>query len=82
MKRLPTHLDSHLATLFLVPTRIPILFLTGIAAVPGGLALRANLKFLQKAHNLTPFVVAVVMPLQRFSAALVDCIMPSLPQLV
>ena len=50
-------------------THIPVLFLTRVAAVPGGLAQRANLEVLQLAHNLAPcVVVAIVTPLQRFSA--------------
>jgi len=42
------------ATLFLVPARIPVPFLTRSAAVPGGLTLPANLEVLQMAHNLAP----------------------------
>jgi hypothetical protein len=59
------------ATRHLVPTRIPVLFLTRVAAVPGGLALRANLEVLQKALNQAPFVAAILAPLQRFCAQLV-----------
>jgi hypothetical protein len=46
-----------------VPTRIPVLFLTRVAAVPGGLALRANFEVLWLAQNLTPFVAAKLTPL-------------------
>jgi hypothetical protein len=53
------------ATRHLVPTRIPVLFLTRVAAVPGGLALRANFEVLQMSHNLARFVEAVLSPLQR-----------------
>ena len=71
------------ATLFLVPTSSPVLFLTRVAAVPSGLALRANREVLQKAHNLAPVVAAILSPLQRCSAKpdeLVDCIMCPLMQ--
>jgi hypothetical protein len=51
-----------------VPTCGPVLLLAHIAAVPGGLALRANLEGLHKAHNLAPFVVAIPTPHHRFSA--------------
>ena len=54
------------ATRFLVPTRCPVLLLTRGAAVPGFLALRANLEVLQKAHDLAPLVEAILSPLQRF----------------
>jgi hypothetical protein len=48
------------------------MFLTRVATVPGGLALRANLELLQMAHNLAPFNAAILPPLQRFSAKLVE----------
>jgi len=71
------------ATRHFVPTRRPVLFLTRVATVPGGLALRANLEVLQKAHNLTLVVVAKLAPLHHSSAKLVesvDWIMTPLPQ--
>ena len=79
---------SKCAACRLVPNRIPIHFLTRVAAVPGGLALRATFEVLQKAHNLAPVVDAIRSPLERFSAELVehvDCIMyplrnPSVPR--
>jgi hypothetical protein len=67
------------ATRRLVPTRIPIHFLTRVAAVPGDLALRANLEVLQTANILAPFVATVRSPLQRFSAHLVHYIISPLP---
>ena len=45
-----------------------------VAAVPGGLALRANFELLQKAHDLAPIVIAIVRPLQRFSAEIVELV--------
>ena len=60
------------ATFFLVPTSSPVLFLTRVAAVPGGLALRANLELLQMAHNLAPFVLAIRSPLQRYATTLLE----------
>jgi len=74
------------ATRRLVPTRGPVLFLTRIAAVPGGLALRANLEVFEMAHDLAPFVLAILISLNRHSTKLVefchpvDWIMPPLPQ--
>jgi hypothetical protein len=56
----------------LVPTRIPILFLTRGSAVTVRFALRANFKVLQMAHNVARFVVAIVTPDQRFSANRVE----------
>jgi hypothetical protein len=44
------------------------MFLTLRTAVPGGLALRANLEVLQMAHNLAPIVEAISTTLQRLSA--------------
>jgi DNA-binding response OmpR family regulator len=55
------------ATLFLVPTRIPVLFLTRGATVPGVLALRANFEVLKKPHNLAPVVAAIRSPIRRDS---------------
>ena len=52
------------ATHFLVP-RMPVLFLTRVAAVSGDLALRANLEVLHMAHKLAPLVNAIYSPLQR-----------------
>jgi len=66
-----------------MPPRGPILFLTRIAAVPGGLALRANLEVLQKPLYLAPVIAAILSALQRSSTEhleLVDWIMPPLPQ--
>jgi hypothetical protein len=40
------------------------LFLTRVATIPGGLALRAHFEVLQKAHDLATFVVAIHAPLQ------------------
>jgi len=51
-----------------VPARSPVLFLTRGAAVPGGLALRANFEILQMAHNLAPLVAAKSTPVQRLYA--------------
>jgi len=70
------------ATSFLVRTRGPVLFLTRVAAVPGGLALRANLEVLQLAHNLAPLVVAILSPLQRPATKRIEKIdwMPTLAQ--
>jgi len=51
----------------LVPTRSPVGFLT---RVPGGLALRANLEVLQKAHNFATVVATILSPIQRFYAKL------------
>jgi len=51
----------------LVPTRGPVLFLTRVAAVPSGLTLRADFELLQKALNLAPLIVAILIPLQRRS---------------
>jgi len=56
------------ATRQLVPTRGPVLFLTRVAAVPGVLTLRANFEVLQKAHNLAPFVLAILSTHQGCSA--------------
>ena len=55
-----------------MPTRRPFLFLTRIAAVPGGLALRANFEVLQMAHDLAPDVAAMISPLQRHSAKRIE----------
>jgi hypothetical protein len=55
-----------------VPARSPILILARCAAVPGDLALRANLEVLQRAHNLAPVVVAILIPHQRLSANFVE----------
>jgi cell shape-determining protein MreC len=56
------------------PTRIPVLFLALVAAVPSGLALRANFEVLQLAQNLTTFVETMIRPLQRFFAKPVEFI--------
>ena len=53
-------------------THCPVLFLARIAAVPVGLALRANLEVLQMANNLAPDVAAIHISLQQFSAKLVE----------
>ena len=53
---------SERATLIFVPARSPVLFLTHGTAVPGCPALRAHFELLQKAHNLTPFVSAMLSP--------------------
>jgi len=50
----------------------PVGFLTRVATVPGGLALRANLELLQKAHDLAPLVDAIRTPLQRVYATPVE----------
>jgi hypothetical protein len=64
--------SGEIATLFLMPTRCPVLFLARVAAVPGGLALRANLEVLQPAHNLAPLVAAILGPLQRLTTKQVE----------
>jgi len=67
----------------LVPARCPVLFLTHVATIPGGLALRANLEVFQKALDLAPVVDAIRTALQRLSAELgelVDCNVTPLPQ--
>jgi len=56
------------AARFPVPTCSPILFLTCVAAIPGGLALRANLEVLHMAHNLAPVVTATSYTLTRLSS--------------
>ena len=59
------------------------MFLTRGAAVPGGLALRANFEVLQKAQNLASFVAAKRSPLQRSYTKHIDDIndiMTPLPQ--
>ena len=63
------------ATLFLVPTRIPVLILTRGAAVPSCLALRADFEVLQMAHNLAPVVVTKLSPLQRYCATLLELLL-------
>ena len=75
--------NSGCTTIPPVPTRCPVLFLTGVAAVPGGLALRANLEVLPKADNLAPVVAAILSPIQRISAKPVefgDWVKPPPPQ--
>ncbi len=56
------------ATRRLVPTFGPVLLLARGAAVAGCLALRATLEVFQMALDLAPFVLAILSPLQRFSA--------------
>jgi hypothetical protein len=46
-----------------MPTRCPVLFLTRVATVPGGLALRANFEVLTMALNLASFGETIVVPL-------------------
>ena len=65
-------LTCRCATCRLVPTRCPVLFLTRGAAVPGGLALRADFEILQYTDNLAPVVAAIIAPFQRCLAAPVD----------
>jgi hypothetical protein len=74
--------NSHVvcATRRLVPTRCPVRFLTCVAAIPGGLALRANLEVFQKAHDRTPVVATIITPLQRDVTEPVDWIMTPLLQ--
>jgi hypothetical protein len=55
-----------------VPTRSPVLILTFGAAVPSGLALRANLELLQKAQNLAPLVAAILSTLHRHDTKQVE----------
>jgi hypothetical protein len=48
-----------------MPARIPVLFLTRVAAVPGVLALRANLEVLRMAQNLASMVPTIIGPFER-----------------
>ena len=57
-----------------LPTRCPVLFLTHVAAVPGGLALRANFEVIQMAQNLAPVVEAMLIPLQRAYAEHIELV--------
>jgi hypothetical protein len=62
---------------------MPVLFLARVAAVPGGLALRANLELLQMAHNLAPFVLTIRSPKQRSATTRLELqnrTVPPLPQ--
>jgi hypothetical protein len=71
------------ATHRLVPARSPVLFLACVAAVPGGLALRANFELLQVAYKVATVVEAMLSPHEFRSAKhveLVDWIIPPLPQ--
>ena len=62
------HFSVEFAARRLVPTRRPILCMARIAAIPGGLALRADFEVLQLSHNLATVIAAIISPLQYFSA--------------
>jgi hypothetical protein len=65
-----------------VPTRYPVLFLTRGTAVPGVLALRANLEVFPLPHDLATVVKAKLIPLQRPLAQIVERVDWSTPPLV
>ena len=73
-KHLRANVTCEFATLSLVLTRRPILFLTCVAAVPGGLALRAHLEVLQTAHNLARLILAIHTPHHSLCAEPVKCV--------